>query len=411
MPRSRDFEPLGRAFPGYVDIVQVGEGAFSTVYRAIEIETERPVALKALKIGALPPYVTAELDATIRATAPVSAHPNIVTLYRPLTDAPGGAVVVLELCRESFGQRLLRSGPLATREAVAVGVKIAGALETAHLAGLLHGNLKPENILVTQFGEPVVSDFGVTGIPAPIQGPEAVFGFAFGFANVHAAPEILEGQALSPATDVYGLASALYELLAGHAPFAAYDGENYAAVILRILTQPVSALPEVPIALSDLLVAALAKDPAERPQSARIFAELLRDIETEEGWPPTAYAVWEEDPSSGPQPSAAHAPASGPDEVDAAASPPTTHAAPASNAFRSRPHTGDRSSLITPTTSDRNVATPEAPARRRRPPSASRPAAPAPTLPAGPPRPAGGPPPTAQPLRPRRQTPPPAPAS
>jgi serine/threonine protein kinase len=368
MPRFRDLDRMGLMFPGYAGVAEIGSGAFATVYRATEVETERPVALKALKIASLPPYMTDELDATIRATATVSAHPNIVTLYHPLSDAPGGAVVVLELCRESFGQRIGRGGALGAREAVSVGVKIAGALETAHLAGLLHGNLKPENILITQFGEPVVSDFGVTGVP-PTEGPEAVFGFAFGFANVHAAPEILEGKALSPATDVYGLASTLYELLTEKAPFAAYEGENYAAVILRILTQPPAPLLEVPLALSDLLLGALSKDPADRPRSARIFAELLRDIEAEQDWPPTSYAIWEEDRSPGPRPSPAHAGVSWSGRLGAPASSAPDQGAATAGGRGSRSQGGDRSSLVTPTASERNVANPDGATPRRQPPT------------------------------------------
>jgi serine/threonine protein kinase len=406
MPRFRDLDHYGLMFPGYSGVAEIGRGAFAKVYRAMELDTERPVALKALNIGSLPPYMTDELDATIRATAAVSTHPNIVTLYRPLTDAPGGAVIVLELCRESFAQRIARSGPLSAREAVAVGVKIAGALETAHLAGLLHGNLKPENLLVTQFGEPAVSDFGVTGIPAPTHGPEAVFGFAFGFANVHAAPEILEGKALSAPTDVYSLASTLYELVSGSAPFAAYDGENYAAVILRILTQPVTPLAEIPIALSDLLLSALSKDPAGRPSSARNFAERLRDIEVQEEWPPTSYAIWEEDPPARPDASPAHAAAAPAHPAPSSSLRSSSSAVPGETP--SKPPAGDRSSLATPTASGRHVATPDEPTPRRQPfTDPSRPATP----PAAPPsQPRGGPAPAARPRRANRPFPPPAPA-
>jgi serine/threonine protein kinase len=94
---------------------------------------------------------------------------------------------------------------------------------------------------------------------------------------------------------VYGLASTLYQLLAGQAPFAAYEGETPASVILRILRDPVTPLrakADVPIALSDLLSTALAKDPGRRPVSALALAEALQQIEALEGWPPTFPAVW-----------------------------------------------------------------------------------------------------------------------
>jgi serine/threonine protein kinase len=150
--------------------------------------------------------------------------------------------------------------------------------------------MKPQNILVSQFGEPVLADFGVAALQAAAQSTEGVFGFT----TLHAPPEALEGQPLHPAADIYGLASSMYQLLLGHGPFAAYEGEAPASVILRILRDPVPRPPlaAAPIALADLMENALAKDPDKRPQSAGAFAESLRAIEALAGWPQTAYVVW-----------------------------------------------------------------------------------------------------------------------
>ncbi len=170
---------------------------------------------------------------------------------------------MLELCRESLAQQIRRNGPLDARQTVRVGIKIAGALETAHRSGFLHRDMKPQNILITQFDEPALADFGVAALQASAQATAGVLGFT----TVHAAPEILEGHELSPATDIYGLASSLYQLLTGLAPFAAFENEAPAAVILRILRDPVRPVRSnaVPLELSDLLEAALAKDPRNRP--------------------------------------------------------------------------------------------------------------------------------------------------
>jgi hypothetical protein len=278
--------------PGYQDVLEIGGGAFATVYRAIEIDTGRPVALKILKIDAVHLRLMDTFTQEIQALAKVSDHPNIVTLYRPLATPDGRPVLVVELCRESLAQQVRRMGPLSAGQVTRVGIKVAGALETAHRRGFLHRDMKPQNILVTQFGEPALTDFGVAALEASAQATAGVFGFT----TVHAAPEILEGNQLSPATDVYGLASTMYQLLTGAAPFAAYDEEAPASLILRIIRDPVRPIrtAAVPLDLSDLLEAALSKDPEARPGSALEFAEALIAVEGASGWTPTAYLAWDE---------------------------------------------------------------------------------------------------------------------
>jgi serine/threonine protein kinase len=280
----------GQTFPGYANVVEIGSGAFAAVYRATETGTGRPVALKVLNRLSL--HLTEAFDREVKALGALGAHPNIVSLYRTVTTSDGRPVLVLELCRCSMAERLRQQGPLPVVEAVSVGIKIAGALETAHRAGLLQRDMKPQNILITQYGEPVLADFGVAARPTSAPAAEGVFGFT----TVHAPPEILEGRTLSPATDVYGMASTLYQLIAGQAPFAAFDGEAPAAVILRILRDPVAPLrlAEVPLELSDLLQQALAKAPADRPPSAAAFARELQGIERLYGWGATSLVVYSE---------------------------------------------------------------------------------------------------------------------
>ena len=283
---------VGDQVPGYGDLSEIGSGAFATVYRATEIDTGRPVALKILKVDAVHPQLVETFKREIQTLAKVSDHPNIVTFYRPLTTPDGRPVLVLELCRESLADRLRRGGPLGARDVIRIGVKIAGALKTAHRAGFLHRDMKPQNVLVTQFGEPALGDFGVAALQASAQATAGVFGFT----TLHAAPEILEGNELSPATDVYGLASTMYQALTGLAPFATFESEAPASVILRIIRDPVRPIrsQDVPIVLSDLLEAALAKQPTVRPAGAAAFAEALIGLEQANGWPTTAYVAWGE---------------------------------------------------------------------------------------------------------------------
>jgi Protein kinase domain len=287
----RKARPLASSpLPGYADLQEIGGGAFATVYKAVEVETGRPVALKILKVDTIHAQLLETFTHEIQALAAVSDHPNIVTLYRPASTVDGRPVLVLELCRESFGQRLRTNGPMDPVEVTRTGIKIAGALETAHRNGFLHRDMKPQNILMTQFGEPALADFGVAALQASAQLTAGVFGFT----TLHAAPEMLEGQHLSPATDIYGLASTMYQLLTGRAPFASYDNEAPASVILRILRDPVRPLraENIPLDLADLLEGALSKEPDGRPRSALEFALLLQRIEVAQGWTETTFVAW-----------------------------------------------------------------------------------------------------------------------
>jgi len=283
--------PAGAAtFPGYANVAELASGAFATVYRAIELGTGRPVALKVLRVADASPHLVEVFEKELGALALLSNHPNVTTLYGAFSTPEGRPVLVLELCRESLAHRVRQNGALPAREVVQVGIKIAGALETAHRSGLLHRDMKPQNILVSQFDEPVLADFGVATLQAQAQSTEGVFGFT----TLHAPPEALEGLPLSASSDIYGLASSMYQLLVGRGPFSSYEGEAPASVILRILRDPAprAASIDVPVALADLIDTALAKDPANRPQSAGAFAEKLREIEALAGWAQTPYVVW-----------------------------------------------------------------------------------------------------------------------
>jgi serine/threonine protein kinase len=280
---------------GFSGLVEIGRGAFASVYQAVEAGTDRPVALKVIDIDGTHPRLIETFHAEVRTLATVSSHPNIVTLYRGVATPDGRPVLVLELCRGSYAQRVRDQGPLPAAEVLSVGIKIAGALETAHRAGFLHRDIKPQNVLVTQFGEPALADFGLATLQASASSSDN----ALRFTTLHAPPEVLEGTGLSPATDVYGLASTLYQLLTGSPPLIAFAGESSAAVILRILHEPVAPVTriDVPLAFSDLILSALAKEPSRRPATAAAMGDALRELEVAVGLPPTPYLVWGDEPA------------------------------------------------------------------------------------------------------------------
>jgi serine/threonine-protein kinase PknK len=259
---------------GYRDLAEIGRGSFSAVYGATEADTNRTVALKILDVDRVAPHLVDMMTREAQALGVLGAHPNIVTLYRVAQTRDGRPVLVLERCGPSARHRLETSGAYAPDDAVAVGVAIAGALEVAHQADILHRDVKPQNILVTTYGHPALADFGVARLHSSESPLHSV-----GLTTLHAAPELLEGEAATPATDVYGLASTLYHLIAGHTPFQPLDNEDAASVALRILRdRPASLHGLVTPALDDLLLAALAKDPADRPATAAQFADRLQAI-------------------------------------------------------------------------------------------------------------------------------------
>lgn len=139
--------------------------------------------------------LAAFLEADLRVLGLISGHPNIVTLYRRTATTDRRLVLVLEYCGESFDDRVRRCGALAPHAAVSAAIKVAGALQTAHLAGLLYRQVAPQNVRLNQFGEPALAGLGLAGL-ASVTGP------ASGPAAYHAPPEVLEGDQASPLTDV-----------------------------------------------------------------------------------------------------------------------------------------------------------------------------------------------------------------
>lgn len=232
-------------FPGFSRVAEIGVGRFAIVYRARETATGRLVALKLPKLrpGSAESVESFEREAI--ALGAVGSHPHIVTFFRSSETADGRPALVLELCRGSAAEQMAVGAGLSVAEVLAIGEKIAGALSTVHRAGMLHRDVKPQNILVTEFGEPALADFGTARLAALPRTGTALFDRT----TSHVAPELLGDRETSPATDVYQLASSLRELLGGRAV-----GDE----------------------LTELLLRAMSKAPADRPQTAAEFAaELL----------------------------------------------------------------------------------------------------------------------------------------
>lgn len=275
-PRAQDAPQFsGRQFSG-MQLLERTET--SAIYLAREHGTGRNVVLKVVDDTA-PAFAHEALEREANYLATLGGHPHIMTLYHRTVLPDGRDALVLEACPGSVAGAI-RDQRLSVAGSVSMGIKVAGALETVHRAGLVHCAVRPQSLLLTEFDEPVLADFGA----AVRRGAEYFVGVSE--TTVHTAPELLLGEPPTPSTDVYGLSSTLYEMVAGRAAFRAYDRESPAAVSLRILAGGVRPVlePDVPLELSDLLVWGMNPDPAERPPGAAWLAEELSRIEQKNGW-------------------------------------------------------------------------------------------------------------------------------
>ncbi len=266
---------------GYRDLVEIGRGGFARVYRAQQDRFNRAVALKVLDLAHPDERTRDRFERECRAMGELSWHPHVVAVYDSGVTDDGHLWLAMEfLPKGSLGDGLSPDSTLTWEAATAVGVQVAGALAAAHDAGTLHRDLKPENVLLDVFGEAKLGDFGI----AAVEGSRRTTTGVASFTVAHVAPEVLRGQRPDERTDVYGLASTLHTLLAGAPPFEGDDDEPVAAVMMRVIEAPVPRLGDpVPRALADLLVAGLAKEPADRPPSAAAFGEALQAVQAGAG--------------------------------------------------------------------------------------------------------------------------------
>jgi eukaryotic-like serine/threonine-protein kinase len=267
----------------------VGTGGMSSVFRAHDRQLERRVALKVLHehYAADPEYLE-RFRREARAVARLS-HPNIVTVI-DRGDDDGRQFIVFEYVEgENLKELVLRSGRLPVRRALELALDTADGLAFAHDHGLVHRDVKPQNVLLSREGEVKVTDFGIARSLHVDHGVTQT-GTVLGTGE-YLAPEQASGKPVSAATDVYSLGVVLWELLAGDVPFV---GENFVAVALRHVNEPAPSLrerrPDVTPRLEAAVAQALAKDPAHRFPSMTAFAKELRaclaEVEGEPAPPP-----------------------------------------------------------------------------------------------------------------------------
>jgi serine/threonine-protein kinase len=249
-------------------------GGMGEVWAARDLLLDRAVAVKVLGGAFAGDSRAAErLRREARAAGRVE-HPAIARVL-DLGEDGGRPYLVMELLEgESLAERIARTGPMDPAEAAGVVAAVAGALEAAHRAGIVHRDVKPGNVFLTSDGQVKVLDFGIARAAGDAT---LTTGDLIGTA-AYLAPERALGHRATAASDVYALGVVLYELLAGRRPFEA--GSNIELAMAHVNAEPVPlalAAPSTPPSLAAACERAMAKDPAARPRSAAAFARLVTD--------------------------------------------------------------------------------------------------------------------------------------
>lgn len=277
------------AAAGFEGARQVARGGAGVIYLCYETALGRNVAVKVL-----PSHIDEESkERFLRegyAMGGLSGHPNIVNILRVgVTESNRPYIVMPYHAEDSLAVKLNREGPLPWFDVLRIGVKLCGALETAHRSGTLHRDIKPANVLVNDYGEPQLTDFGIAHVDG---GFETAVGFFSGTID-YTSPEVMTGNSATVVADIYSLGATLYALVVGNAAHQRKAGEDLIAQYLRISSTGIPDLrPEgIPDAVCAAIEHAMALDPAHRPASAEEFGRELQAAQRSNGLKPDAMAI------------------------------------------------------------------------------------------------------------------------
>lgn len=262
----------------YELIEKTGEGGMATVYKARCRILDRIVAVKILKEEYSDDKNFVEKFRTEALAAARLSHPNIVNIY-DVGQQDGIYYIVMEYVEgETLKDIICKEGPLSVNKAVNIAIMICDGIHHAHEKGLIHKDIKPHNILITNNGMVKVADFGIA---QAITSKTITFGDNVVGSVHYISPEQAKGQPVTPATDIYSLGCVLYEMLTGKIPF---DAESPITVALKhIHDEPVSPRTlnrNVPPGLEGIILKAMEKLPAHRYSSAEQMRNALLSIGT-----------------------------------------------------------------------------------------------------------------------------------
>ncbi|MFF2369640.1 protein kinase [Agromyces sp. NPDC058110] len=296
--------------PGYAPQGLLGSGGFADVFLYEQRLPRRKVAVKVLLTEELGRDTRAQFVAEANLMAQLSAHPYIVTIFHADVSADGRPYFVMEYCSgPSLAEQYKRS-PFAVADALRTGVRISGAVATAHAAGILHRDIKPANVLTNDYGWPALTDFGissnldgelpthtVTVRPGDQSTGTAGSGgtAAVGMSVPWSPAEMFEDDpSPDPRSDVFSLAATVYTLLAGRSPFEIPGRSNGTLDLIgRIERGAITPMDrtDVPRSLLSVLAKGMATSRDDRYQSAVEFARALQRVELELGYAATTIEV------------------------------------------------------------------------------------------------------------------------
>jgi serine/threonine protein kinase len=275
---ARDTAVPGKGFRigEYVIDKSLGHGSMATVYLAHDA-TGHEVALKIFQEG---PGVSVTMLERFRREAEASKklrrHPNIMKVYSTGQEGPYHYIVMEPVRNSRTFDDCIETNPMTTNQIVDIVIKIAGALEYAHSRNIVHRDVKPTNVMVDEFGEPLLTDFGVAAL---IDWPSCTITGALTGTPLYMSPEQARAERVGPESDIYSLAVVLYEALTGALPYSAQHSSPVKSVLDAVKNEQPKRLrshrKDISPDLEAVVMKALEKDPADRYPDAQAFANDL----------------------------------------------------------------------------------------------------------------------------------------
>ena len=252
---------------------KIGNGGMATVYRAKDHILNRNVAVKILKDEFTTDEEFVKRFNTEATNVASLTHPNIVSVYDVGHEGDLYYIVMELIQGKTLKEIIVADGKLSWKWSANVAIQIASALETAHRNNIIHRDIKPHNIIITEDGIAKVTDFGI----AKSVSNSTITAFGTTLGSVHYfSPEHARGGFTDAKSDIYSLGVVLYEMLTGKVPF---DADTPVSVALKHMqeepVEPRLVNPEIPVAMNNIIMKAMKKDPNERYQSA---TEMLKDL-------------------------------------------------------------------------------------------------------------------------------------
>lgn len=265
---------VGMIFDGRYRIQRIiGLGGMAVVFEAEDLLMHRTVAVKMLKEGVGDDATSAKRFINESKAVSMLSHPNIVSIYDVSVREDLKYIVMEHIRGITLKNYMSRKGKLPVREAVSFTEQILRALDHAHSKGIIHRDIKPQNIMLLKNGMIKVADFGIAKLPSAetVTVTDKAIGTVY-----YISPEQASGKPIDPRSDLYSVGVMLYEMVTGTLPFSADSPVSVALMQIHNTPRPPRALcPELPLGLQQIILRAMEKDPDRRYQSAR---EMLRHI-------------------------------------------------------------------------------------------------------------------------------------